>query len=338
MENPCLTFVTPTLLAGDRSLVTVVAHEIAHSWTGNLVTNSSWEHFWLNEGFTVFLERKIVGRLQGELERQFQSEFGFDESLKTAVKTFGDSHEFTKLIPDLRGIDPDDAFSSVPYEKGSAFLFTIEQLLGDPVRFEKFLRAYIDKYAFQSVTTDIWKHELYSFFPEKKEVIDKIDWDTWLFAPGLPTKPKYDSRLMEVCSALAAEWISAPENNLPVSSSLFESMSPMQKVTALGKIRTSGKFTIEKMAALTSSFNLEETKNCEVRFGWLMLGLEVKWVPIIPKALSFVLSVGRMKYCKPIYRSLFNWPEARTLAIQQFQSSRKNMHPITANIIAKMLT
>ncbi|KIH58955.1 putative leukotriene A-4 hydrolase [Ancylostoma duodenale] len=146
MENPCLTFVTPTLLSGDRSLVNVVAHEISHSWTGNLVTNASWEHFWLNEGFTVFLERKIHGRLQGEAERQFESESGYDEALTTAVKTFGDSHEFTKLIPDERGIDPDDAFSSVPYEKGSAFLFTIEQLLGEPERFEEFLRKYIEKY------------------------------------------------------------------------------------------------------------------------------------------------------------------------------------------------
>ncbi|VDL79116.1 unnamed protein product [Nippostrongylus brasiliensis] len=145
MENPCLTFVTPTLLAGDRSLVNVVAHEIAHSWTGNLVSNASWEHFWLNEGFTVFLERKIKGRIEGELERQFESECGFDESLTTAVKTFGETHEFTKLIPNLKDIDPDDSYSSVPYEKGSALLFTLEQLLGDNARFEKFLRSYIEK-------------------------------------------------------------------------------------------------------------------------------------------------------------------------------------------------
>uniref|UniRef100_A0A183GNY4 Peptidase_M1 domain-containing protein n=1 Tax=Heligmosomoides polygyrus TaxID=6339 RepID=A0A183GNY4_HELPZ len=145
MENPCLTFVTPTLLAGDRSLVNVVAHEIAHSWTGNLVSTASWEHFWLNEGFTVFLERKIIGRLEGELERQFESECGYDECLTSAVKTFGEAHEFTKLIPKLNGIDPDDAFSSVPYEKGSALLLTIEQLIGDSDRFEQFLRTYIDK-------------------------------------------------------------------------------------------------------------------------------------------------------------------------------------------------
>jgi len=122
MENPCLTFVTPTLLAGDRSLVNVVAHEIAHSWTGNLVTNGSWEHFWLNEGFTVLLERKIIGRLRGEPARQFQASSGF-LGLAEAVKLFGEDHNYTRLVPDLSdGADPDDAFSRVPYEKGSYFL------------------------------------------------------------------------------------------------------------------------------------------------------------------------------------------------------------------------
>ncbi|KJH45033.1 putative leukotriene A-4 hydrolase/aminopeptidase [Dictyocaulus viviparus] len=382
MENPCLTFVTPTLLAGDRSLVNVVAHEIAHSWTGNLVTNASWEHFWLNEGFTVFLERKINGRLLGEPQRQFESECGFDECLKNAVKTFGDTHEFTKLIPNLHGVDPDDAFSSIPYEKGSALLFTLEQLIGDSARFEKFLRTYIDKYALQSVTTDCWKSELYSFFSDKKNILDNLDWNVWLFAPGVPPRPKYalqsvttdcwkselysffsdkknildnldwnvwlfapgvpprpkyDSQLIEVCNRLASEWISAPESSLPGCSSLFENMSPKQKVATLEKIRVSGKCTATKMAALTTCFNLENVRNCEVKFGWLMLGLDVKWLPIIPKALSFVSVVGRMKFCKPIYRSLFNWPDARTLAVEQFERNRKTMHPITANTIAKML-
>ncbi|KAK6748271.1 hypothetical protein RB195_001104 [Necator americanus] len=338
MENPCLTFVTPTLLSGDRSLVNVVAHEIAHSWTGNLVTNASWEHFWLNEGFTVFLERKIHGRLQGEPERQFESECGYDEALTVAVKTFGDSHEFTKLIQDQRGIDPDDAFSSVPYEKGSAFLFTIEQLLGEPERFEQFLRKYIEKYAYQSITTDVWKKELYSFFADKKAVLDTIPWQKWLLEPGMPPKPKYDSRLMEACRSLAAEWTSAPDGAPPAESSAFEKMSPTQKVATLDKIRLSGRFTAAKMPALTSSFKLDEAKNCELKFSWLMLGLDTQWSPIIPKALAFVLSVGRMKFCKPIYRSLFNWPAARASAVQQFENNRKNMHPITAGIIAKLLT
>jgi len=130
MENPCLTFVTPTLIAGDRSLTSVVAHEIAHSWTGNLVTNGNWEHFWLNEGFTVFCERKIMGRLYGESLRQFENITGWeDRMLPTINETFGPVHNYTRLVPDLTGVDPDDAFSTVPYEKGSAFLLYIEQQL-----------------------------------------------------------------------------------------------------------------------------------------------------------------------------------------------------------------
>ncbi|PAV85463.1 hypothetical protein WR25_07007 [Diploscapter pachys] len=168
MENPCLTFVTPTLLAGDRSLVNVIAHEISHSWTGNLVTNCNWEHFWLNEGFTVFLERKIIGKLNGELERQFESEDGFENTLTETVNSvFGPHHEFTKLIPKLEG-DPEDAFSSVPYEKGSALLFTIESVVGDKERFEEFLKKYIAKYAYKSICTDTWKAELYDFFKDKE--------------------------------------------------------------------------------------------------------------------------------------------------------------------------
>eukprot|EP00878_Enallax_costatus_P024387 GHUV01026023.1.p1 GENE.GHUV01026023.1~~GHUV01026023.1.p1 ORF type:complete len:510 (+),score=124.28 GHUV01026023.1:209-1738(+) len=126
MENPCLTFVTPTLLAGDRSLTNVVAHEIAHSWTGNLVTNASWEHFWLNEGWTMFLERKIVGKLQGDAALQFYAAQGA-QSLADEVSRIGPDHNFTRLVPDLSaGEDPDDAFSRVPYEKGFYFLYYLQ--------------------------------------------------------------------------------------------------------------------------------------------------------------------------------------------------------------------
>ncbi|PIO62396.1 leukotriene A4 hydrolase [Teladorsagia circumcincta] len=142
---------------------------------------------------------------------------------------------------------------------------------------------------------------------------------------------------MDACRALAADWTSTADSTPPASSADFEKMSPCQKVETLNKIRNSGKFSHEKMPSITSCYKLEEAKNAEVKFSWLMLGLETKWQPIIPKALAFVLTVGRMKYCKPIYRSLFNWEAARPSAVQQFESNRKNMHPITACVIAKLL-
>ena len=137
MENPCLTFVTPTILSGDRSLVTVIQHEIAHSWTGNLVTNASWEHFWLNEGFTRFIERKLIAKFaaatatDGERHRHFESLEGWRDLIETVDTFVADNRPaLTCLVPNLTDTDPDDAFSSIPYEKGSFLLFYLEQKLG----------------------------------------------------------------------------------------------------------------------------------------------------------------------------------------------------------------
>uniref|UniRef100_A0A2I3H787 Leukotriene A4 hydrolase n=1 Tax=Nomascus leucogenys TaxID=61853 RepID=A0A2I3H787_NOMLE len=214
MENPCLTFVTPTLLAGDKSLSNVIAHEISHSWTGNLVTNKTWDHFWLNEGHTVYLERHICGRLFGEKFRHFNALGGWGE-LQNSVKTFGETHPFTKLVVDLTDVDPDVAYSSVPYEKGFALLFYLEQLLGGPEIFLGFLRAYVEKFSYKSITTDDWKDFLYSYFKDKVDVLNQVDWNAWLYSPGLPPiKPNYDMTLTNACIALSQRWIIAKEDDL----------------------------------------------------------------------------------------------------------------------------
>ncbi|XP_006914655.1 leukotriene A-4 hydrolase isoform X2 [Pteropus alecto] len=214
MENPCLTFVTPTLLAGDKSLSNVIAHEISHSWTGNLVTNKTWDHFWLNEGHTVYLERHICGRLFGEKFRHFHALGGWGE-LQNSIKTFGDTHPFTKLVVDLTNVDPDVAYSSVPYEKGFALLFYLEQLLGGPEVFLGFLKAYIEKFSYKSITTDDWKDFLYSHFKDKADILNQVDWNTWLHSPGLPpVKPNYDMTLTNACIALSQRWITAKEDDL----------------------------------------------------------------------------------------------------------------------------
>lgn len=137
MENPQTSYVTPTLISGDRQNVDVVAHELAHSWSGNLVSNASWEHFWLNEGWTVYLERRIVAALHGEAHRDFEAIIGW-KALTDSIEHFGEDHEFTKMIPDLKGKDPDDAFSSVPYEKGFTFLYLLEKMIGKD-KWDKFI-------------------------------------------------------------------------------------------------------------------------------------------------------------------------------------------------------
>ena len=129
MENPQTTYATPTIISGDRENVDVIAHELSHSWSGNLVSNASWEHFWLNEGWTTYLERRIQAAIHGEPHRDFSAIIGW-KALTDSIKLYGEDHEFTKLITDLKGKDPDDAFSSIPYEKGFVFLYHLEKLLG----------------------------------------------------------------------------------------------------------------------------------------------------------------------------------------------------------------
>lgn len=137
MENPIYTFATPTIISGDKQNIDVIAHELAHSWSGNLVSNASWEHFWLNEGWTTYIERRIQAAIHGEPHRDFSAIIGW-KALQDSVERIGTDHEFTKLVVDLKDKDPDDAFSSVPYEKGFNFLYYLEKLLGKE-KWDKFI-------------------------------------------------------------------------------------------------------------------------------------------------------------------------------------------------------
>ncbi|KAL0490372.1 leukotriene-hydrolase [Acrasis kona] len=217
MENPCLTFVTPTLLAGDRSLANVVAHEISHSWSGNLVTNKNWEHFWLNEGFTVYLERRILAHMdenreQGEEFAKFHAMMGY-QHLTDSVDRYRETNQmpFTKMVQHLDKVDPDDAFSSVPYEKGFNFLYYLEkQIVGDVVAFEKFLHAYFTEFANQSIETDQMKAFFIQYFEDKvpRSKLDAIEWDAWLHSEGdVLHKNRFESKLAESAIKLADDWV-----------------------------------------------------------------------------------------------------------------------------------
>ncbi|KAK0403954.1 hypothetical protein QR680_017213 [Steinernema hermaphroditum] len=340
MENPCLTFVTPSLLAGDRSLANVVAHEIAHSWTGNLVTNATWEHFWLNEGFTVFLERKIMGRLYGEGHRQFAALTGYEDNLLPCIHDqFNPCHPYTKLITDLKNVDPDDSYSVVPYEKGSAFLMYIEQQIGSNERFEQFLKAYLAKFKYQAVTTDMWKACLEEFFADKKAVLDNIDFHKWLNDPGVPpNKPQYDETLVEACRKLAKKWVDGSDADVnAITKDDFTTMTSAEKVKVLQCIRTAGPLSTYKLEALDRTYSLLSSRNCEIKFAWLQIAVKARWSQVLPAALQFVTTYGRLKYLRPLYRNLFSWPEARNQAIAQFQQNIPSMHPISVQVIKRLM-
>ncbi|CAG7696250.1 unnamed protein product, partial [Allacma fusca] len=324
MENPCLTFVTPTLLTGDKSLADVIAHEITHSWTGNLVTNKNFEHFWLNEGFTRFIERKIVGRLGGEARRQFSSHLGWSE-LIDCVKALGPNNPLTQLVVDLRGVDPEDAFSRVPYEKGSNFLYFLEQKVGGAEIFERFLKIYIADFAHKSIDTEVFKTYFIDYFSRtgKHIEISDIDWDSWLLTPGMPIiKPDYDTSLLDPCIALKDRWDAWDPEKEPCPFELKKdlgNLDPNQIVEFLNQLIASEEpFTPAKAQALNSTYKLKDSVNTEILFRWIRLACKAELADELPLALDFVTKHGRMKFIQPIYRDLHKW-EAAPLLRQQLK-------------------
>jgi leukotriene-A4 hydrolase len=224
-----LTFVTPTLLAGDRTLVDVVAHEIAHSWCGNLVGCKSWEHFWLNEGWTVFVERKIISKGKGEKVRHFNSLIGLSHLKESVDHMKAIQHpEYTCLCPRLLDTDPDDVFSSVPYEKGFNLLFYLEQLLGGPTVFEPYMKAHIIKFSQKAITTEDFKSFLYEYFASKIDVLDTVDWNNWFHGTGMPpVDNKFDRTLLLACEDLSQIWLQNPTPS--INNAAFEKMDTNQR-------------------------------------------------------------------------------------------------------------
>uniref|UniRef100_A0A2K5P9L6 Leukotriene A(4) hydrolase n=1 Tax=Cebus imitator TaxID=2715852 RepID=A0A2K5P9L6_CEBIM len=322
MENPCLTFVTPTLLAGDKSLSNVIAHEISHSWTGNLVTNKTWDHFWLNEGHTVYLERHICGRLFGEKFRHFNALGGWGE-LQNSVKTFGETHPFTKLVVDLTDVDPDVAYSSVPYEKGFALLFYLEQLLGGPEVFLGFLKAYVEKFSYKSITTDDWKDFLlFSLF--------KRDFEIYVLY--------YDMTLTNACIALSQRWITAKEDDLnSFNATDLKYLSSHQLNEFLAQMLQKAPLPLGHIKRMQEVYNFNAINNSEIRFRWLRLCIQSKWEDAIPLALKMATEQGRMKFTRPLFKDLAAFDKSHDQAVRTYQEHKASMHPVTAMLVGKDL-
>jgi len=333
MENPCLTFATPTLIAGDRSLANVVAHEIAHSWTGNLVGCTSWEHFWLNEGHTVFLERKIGERMYGEKVANLDGIEG-QKALQGSIDAFGKDNILTAMVTKNDGIDPDDAFSSVPYEKGCNLLVLLEQKLGGKAIMEPWFLAYVQKFAYKTATTKEWKDFLYEYFSDKTAILDTVDWEMWFHQAGMPTQlPVYDDTLAVVCQKLAAAW--KPENRGAHNHSVgeYNALSPKQKIELFALLGEDESLDESTFQLITSTYDMAKVNNSEIRFKWIMFGLKNKDETAFAAGQDMATVQGRMKFTRPLYRSMNTWKPEETKAL--FAKNRPFMHPTTAAMVAK---
>uniref|UniRef100_A0AAZ3PKI7 Leukotriene A-4 hydrolase n=1 Tax=Oncorhynchus tshawytscha TaxID=74940 RepID=A0AAZ3PKI7_ONCTS len=319
MENPCLTFATPTLL--------VIAHEISHSWTGNLVTNKTWEHFWLNEGHTVYLERMIGRSMESEQFRQFKAMGGWKD-LQESVNTFGANNPLTNLVPNMNEVDPDDAFSSVPYEKGFALLYHLEELMGGPEVFMGFVKSYIQMFAYSSVTTEEWKKYLFTYFKNKVQCVCVLN--------QCHPPPRYDTTMADACIALCKRW--TKEGDLGNFSEVdMKTLSTHQLIEFLSLLLQEDPLPLSHVKRMQEVYRLNALNNAEIRFRWLRLCVKSKWEDAVPMALKMATEQGRMKFTRPLFKEVYNFDKYREEAVRVFIAHRAAMHPVTSNLVAKDL-
>ena len=315
MENPNLIFVTPSLLAGDKSLINVVAHEIAHSWTGNAVTNTTWAHFWLNEGFTVYFERKIVERVFGKDQAELEQMNGLTNLRKT-VDLYGSDHNFTRLNLDIDSIDPDDAFSQIPYEKGCCFLLYLESLVGE-TQFLGFLREYVTN--FQGGNCD--SQEFKEFFLCRFSV--DIDWETWLRGTGMPPwTPQLNSKLLNEVH----EFLKDPTKIHEASNWCTE-----QFVALLEEIN---KNPSHDYVRVCEELGIQNSKNSEIRVNWLILVAKTKTEKYFADIAEFLAGIGRLKFTRPLFRALIH-SDLRGLANQIFDKNKGFYHSTLVGLLHK---
>jgi leukotriene A-4 hydrolase/aminopeptidase len=321
MENPRMTFLTPTVIAGDRSLVDVVAHELAHSWTGNLVTNATAEHFWLNEGFTVWAERRILRAIRGEEAAALSWAIG-QKDLDDSLARFADKPELTLLRTRLQGVDPDDAFSSIPYEKGARFVVALERAVGEAA-WDAFVQAYMKRFRFQSITTEQFCAFVEERFPG---LLARVDADAWLHRAGIPAgAPRFASATLDAIGALAQGW---KDGRRPTEAQLA-GWSPTELLLWLQRLPA---LDATDCAWLDARLGLTDRRSHEILVQWLCLALPAGHPPALARVREVLSTVGRMKFVRPLYQALGKTEPGRALAREVFAAAAPSYHALTRRV------
>lgn len=329
MENPRLTFATPTLIAGDKSLTSVVAHELAHSWSGNLVTNATWDDFWLNEGFTVYFENRIMEALYGK-ERADMLGLIARQDLDEEIEGFKDAPENTHLKLDLKGRNPDDGMTSIAYDKGFMFLKTLENLTGRE-KFDVFLKNYFQSNAFSTMTTERFIDYLNENLLEKHSV--EFNTKEWVYNPGVPS------------------------NAFEIKSDKFENVSNfIKEIVRTNKVNTIDAkdwttqewvyfirnfpedITPAQMAIIDSAFDLTNSTNSHKAMVWYEQAIKHNYRGnnVDQKIEEFLIKVGRRWYVSTLYKAYAGSDKvAEGIAI--YKKARQNYHSVTVNTIDDVL-
>ena len=330
MENPRLTFASPTTIAGDKSLVSVLAHELAHSWSGNLVTNATWRDFWLNEGFTVYLERRILEAVYGKARAEAEAVLG-RRSLDRELAALPRPDQVLHI--DLAGRSPNDSLTDIPYEKGALFLQHLEGIYGRE-KFDAFLKGYFDHFAFQSITTDQFARYLDEHLlkgdPEKAA---KARVKEWLTEPGLPAgAPNPTAASLAAVEERASMFAMNKVRPAQLPGRRWTALEWVHFLTSLPP--AVGK---QKLADLDAVYRLTRSDNSEVLFQWLLLAVRNDYEPAHDRLAAFLTEQGRRKFLKPLYEELAKTPAGKEQALKIYKQARPTYHPVSVETVDAIL-
>ena len=328
MENPTLTFLTPTFIAGDKSLVSLIAHELAHSWSGNLATNATWADFWLNEGMTTYATGRIVEAIYGPKTATQEIALGVD-SLNKEIITLAPAD--TRLHIDLKGRSPDDGLTDIAYEKGAAFLRTIESTVGRQ-RFDAWLKGWFERNRFQPVTSAIFLSDLRQHLIKGDKALEaKLMLDEWVYQPGLPSnmvKPDPQA-FADVDRAVAAFARGAAPDT-----AAWGRWNSSERLRFLNKLpRQMPKLRLD---ALDQAFGLNAVGNMEVRYAWLDLAVGNRYDPAVPSLEQFLTAQGRRKFVRPLIKALAETPWGKPIASRIYARGRSLYHPLVTQELDKL--